>query len=72
MAPHVLAPNLNPADPSNNEFCASDAVSTIQNTTDGDVTFDTVTSLLGGDESAAGRLQQAFGTGNLCTGCVAG
>ncbi len=58
--------------PSTNEFCASDAINTIQSTTSADVTFDTVTSLLGGNGDAASRLQQAFGTGELCTGCVAG
>lgn len=62
---------LSRADNRNGDFCASDALNTIQNTTGIDVTFNTVTSLLGGDGSVAERLQQALGTGQLCTGCVA-
>ncbi|CAK9786312.1 unnamed protein product [Cutaneotrichosporon oleaginosum] len=55
----------------NNEFCAADALNTIQNVS-GEVTFNTITALLGGDGSATQRLQDALGTGELCTGCVAG
>lgn len=55
----------------NNAFCVSDALTTIQNDTDTNVSFDTVTALLGGDNSTEEKLVQAFGTGNLCTGCVA-
>ncbi|BEJ11114.1 hypothetical protein CspHIS471_0105360 [Cutaneotrichosporon sp. HIS471] len=56
----------------NNEFCASDALNTIQNVSGTDVTFNTVTSLLGGNADVASTLQQVLGTGELCTGCVAG
>ncbi|GMK54302.1 hypothetical protein CspeluHIS016_0108880 [Cutaneotrichosporon spelunceum] len=56
----------------NNEFCVTDSLNTIQNISGTDVTFNTITSLLGGSADVESQLQQVLGTGDLCTGCVAG
>lgn len=59
------------ADSSNDAFCVADTLSTVEQTTGTTVSVDTIMSLVSGDDGAEGSLDQAIGTGSLCTGCVA-
>ncbi|WVQ99459.1 hypothetical protein IAU59_006594 [Kwoniella sp. CBS 9459] len=55
-----------------NDYCLTDALYTIQNTTGSSITVDYVTSLVSGGGSGLSSLESVFQSGGLCTGCVSG
>lgn len=57
---------------SNNAFCLTDTLTSVQNATGQDVSISNVASLLAGNSAGLGSLTSALGGGRLCTGCVGG
>ncbi|OCF36794.1 hypothetical protein I316_01390 [Kwoniella heveanensis BCC8398] len=55
-----------------NDFCLTDTLYTIQNTTGTSLTVDYITSLVSGGSSGLSSLESVFQSGGLCTGCVSG
>ncbi|WWC89288.1 uncharacterized protein L201_004209 [Kwoniella dendrophila CBS 6074] len=55
-----------------NDFCVTDALNTVQNTTGQSITVSYISSILSGGGSGLSALESALTSGSLCTGCVSG
>ncbi|WVQ80780.1 hypothetical protein IAT38_002885 [Cryptococcus sp. DSM 104549] len=56
----------------NGDYCVTDALTTVQDSTGTNVSVSTITSLLSGDSSTLSSLATVLSTGELCTECVSG
>jgi hypothetical protein len=55
-----------------NSYCVTSILYQLQNATGQDLSFATVSNLIGGGSDGLSQLNSALNDGQLCTGCVAG